>query len=91
METIELNRMSIDELRNLNSLVISVIESKKRILSAQKKRELYVGAKVRVDHDKLRDEDCFIEKINRTKCVIGVEGRFDSYNVPISMLTLKVK
>jgi hypothetical protein len=88
MNKAELNQMSIDQLRELNSMVVSMIKDKRRILANNKKCQIYVGAHVKVDHDKLRNEKCYVDKINRTRCEIRVEGRLDSYNVPISMLTL---
>ena len=82
----ELNQMSIEELRNLNSMVIDVIKSKKTMEAHQVKQSLYVGANVKVNHPKLAGNQCRVEKINRTKCVIKVLNGYGSYNVPLSMV-----
>ena len=86
----ELNQMSIAELREINSMVVGIIKNKKRILCNQTKNKLYVGANVVVDHPELAGRECVVEKINRTKCVIKVLNGYGSYNVPLSMLSLKV-
>ena len=80
--------MSIEELRNLNSMVIDVIKSKKAMAGYESKQQLYVGANVKVNHPKLAGKQCIVEKINRTKCVIKVLNGYGSYNVPLSMVEL---
>lgn len=84
----KLNQMSIDELRNLNSMIIDVIKSKKTMAGYEMKQQLYVGANVSVNHPKLKGKQCRVEKINRTKCVIKVLNGYGSYNVPLSMVEL---
>ena len=89
----ELNQMSIEELRNLNSMVITTIKNKKAMIGHEMKHQLYVGANVSVNHPKLAGKQCRVEKINRTKCVIKVlngpsYGSVGSYNVPLSMVEL---
>ena len=84
----ELNQMTIEELRSLNSMVIDVIKSKKVMAGYETKQQLYVGANVKVNHPKLAGKQCRVEKINRTKCVISVLNGYGSYNVPLSMITL---
>jgi len=89
----ELAKMTIEELRNLNSMVVETIKSKKSVLALEKKDELYVGANVSVNHPKLSGKQCRVTKINRTKAVIEVlngpsYGRVGSYNVPLSMISL---
>ena len=42
----KLNEMNIDELRNLNSMIIDVIKSKKSMAGYETKQSLYVGANV---------------------------------------------
>ena len=84
----KLNEMSIDELRNLNSMIIDVLKSKKTMAGYEMKQQLYVGANVSVNHPKLKGKQCRVEKINRTKCVIKVLNGYGSYNVPLSMVEL---
>lgn len=84
----ELNQMSIEELRNLNSMVITIINNKKAMMGHEVKQQLYVGANVVVNHPKLAGKQCRVEKINRTKCVIKVLNSYGSYNVPLSMVEL---
>jgi len=82
----ELNQMTIEELRNLNSMVVTVINNKKAMMGYETKQQLYVGANVNVNHPKLAGKQCRVEKINRTKCVIKVLNSYGSYNVPLSMV-----
>jgi hypothetical protein len=84
----KLNEMNIDELRNLNSMIIDVIKSKKAMAGYETKQSLYVGANVSVNHPKLAGKQCKVEKINRTKCVISILNGYGSYNVPLSMVKL---
>jgi len=79
--------MSLEELRNLNSLVVEVMKSKRAMASFEKKQELRVGMNVKVNHPKLMGKQLRVEKINRTKASLKVlSGGFGSYNVPISMI-----
>ena len=83
----QLNNMTLQELRNLNSLVIEVINSKVAMAAYEKKQELRVGMNVKVNHPKLMGKQLRVEKINRTKASLKVlSGGFGSYNVPISMI-----
>ncbi len=84
----ELAKMTIEELRNLNSMVVESIKSKKSVLALEKKDELYVGANVKVNHPKLAGKQLVIEKINRTKAVVKVLNGLGGYNVPLSMIEL---
>ena len=89
----ELSKLSIEELRNLNSMVIETIKSKKSLLALETKDSLYVGANVSVNHPKLSGKQCVVKKINRTKALIEVlnetsYGSVGSYNVPLSMISL---
>lgn len=84
----KLNEMNLDELRNLNSMVLTVINNKKAMVGYEMKQQLYVGANVKVNHPKLAGKQCRVEKINRTKCVISILNGYGSYNVPLSMVKL---
>jgi hypothetical protein len=84
----KLNEMNLDELRNLNSMVLTVINNKKAMIGHEMKQQLYVGANVKVNHPKLAGKQCRVEKINRTKCVISILNGYGSYNVPLSMVKL---
>jgi hypothetical protein len=89
----ELSKLSIEELRTLNSKVVEVIKMKRNEVALDIKDSLYVGANVSVNHPKLSGKQCRVTKINRTKAVIEVlngpsYGRVGSYNVPLSMISL---
>jgi hypothetical protein len=85
----QLNQMSLEELRNLNSLVVEVMNSKRAMVSYEKKQELRVGMNVKVNHPKLMGKQLRVEKVNRTKASLKVlSGGFGSYNVPLTMIEI---
>ena len=86
MKNLNLNEMTITELRNLNSLVIATIKAKKAVESAKTKSTLSVGTKVTVNHPKTAGMELVITKINRTRAVVGIPGTIRSWNVPFSMI-----
>ena len=78
----------MSELRNLNSMVIETIKSKKSLLALETKDSLYVGAMVSVDHPKMAGHELRITKINRTKAVCEMVNGKGSYNVPLTMINI---
>jgi hypothetical protein len=85
----QLNQMSLEELRNLNSLVVEVMNSKRAMIAYEKKQELRVGMNVKVNHPKLMGKQLRVEKVNRTKASLKVlSGGFGSYTVPFSMIEI---
>jgi hypothetical protein len=85
----QLNQMSLEELRNLNSLVVEVMNSKRAMVAYEKKQELRVGMNVKVNHPKLMGKQLRVEKVNRTKASLKVlSGGFGSYNVPLTMIEI---
>jgi hypothetical protein len=88
MNYAQLNQMSIEELRNLNSLVIEVIKSKTSLMAFEKKQELRVGMNVSVNHPKLMGKKLEVIKISRTKASLKVLNGVGSYNVPINMIQI---
>ena len=81
----QLSKLSVEELRNINKLVVDLIKQKRTIESLEKKVGLQVGMKVKVNHPKLRGVELFINKINRTKATVSVKSGA-SYIVPISLI-----
>lgn len=81
----ELSKLSIEELRSINSLVVDLIKQKRTIASLEKKVGLRVGMNVRVNHPKLRGKELSINKINRTKATLSVKSG-GVYIVPISLI-----
>jgi len=82
----ELSKLSVEELRNINQMVIELIKSKRTIESLEKKVGLRVGMLVKVNHPKLMGRELEVTKINRTKANLRVVGGFASYNVPVSLI-----
>ena len=82
----ELSKLSVEELRNINQMVIELIKSKRTLESLEKKMGLQVGMKVTVNHPKLKGKELVVTKINRTKANLQIVGTVGSYNVPVSMI-----
>ena len=84
----QLNQMSLEELRNLNSLVVEVMNSKRAMIAYEKKQELRVGMNVKVNHPKLMGKQLRVEKINRAKASLSVLNGVGFYNVPLGMIEI---
>jgi len=82
----ELSKMSVEELRDINQMVVALIKSKRNMESLQNKIGLRVGMLVKVNHPKLQGRELEVTKINRTKANLRVVGGFASYNVPVSLI-----
>ena len=81
----QLSKLSVEELRNINKLVVDLIKQKRTIQSLEKKVGLQVGMTVRVNHPKLAGKDLSVNKINRTKATVSVKSGA-CYIVPISLI-----
>ena len=81
----ELSKLSVEELRNINKLVVDLIKQKRTIQSLEKKVGLQVGMTVRVNHPKLAGKELSVNKINRTKATVSVKSGA-CYIVPISLI-----
>jgi hypothetical protein len=82
----QLSKLSVEELRSINQMVVQLIKQKRTIESLEKKIGLEVGMKVKVNHPKLQGRELEVVKINRTKANLRVVGGYASYNVPVSMI-----
>lgn len=83
-----LSQLSLEDLRSLNSVLISVLKSKRALESKLVGAQLKVGDMVTCDHPKLAGMSLRVTKISRTKATVRPEGAFSGYNVPMSMLIL---
>jgi hypothetical protein len=81
----ELSKLSVEELRNINQIVIGLIKAKRTVESLTKKVGLKVGMSVRVNHPKLAGKELSVNKINRTKATLSVKSGA-CYVVPISLI-----
>jgi transcription antitermination factor NusG len=86
MNYLELSKLSVEELRNINQIVVELIKAKRTVESLTNKAGLKVGMKVKVNHPKLKGRELEVVKINRTKANLRVIGGFASYNVPVSLI-----
>ena len=85
MNISQLSSLSISELRSLNVAVIDMIKLKRNMESTLKKVGLSVGMKVKVNHPRLAGKELFVNKINRTKATLSLNGG-GVFTVPISLI-----
>ena len=81
----ELAKMTIEELKELNGVVVELVKSKRRVEASIKKATLRVGDKVCWTGRKGYQEGT-LKKINRTRCEVQIG--FSTWTVPISMLSV---
>ena len=81
----ELAKLSVEELRNINQIVIGLIKAKRTVESLTNKVGLKVGMSVRVNHPKLAGQELSVNKINRTKATLSIKSG-KSFIVPISLI-----
>lgn len=82
----DLNKLSIEDLRRLNKMVIDTIKAKKKTDSKDKRKTLSIGQKVVVEHRKTSGKVFIISDIRVTKATIKEQGGFASFEVPLSMI-----
>ena len=85
MNISQLSSLSISELRSLNVAVIDMIKLNRNMESTLKKVGLSVGMSVRVNHPRLAGKELFVNKINRTKATLSLNGG-GVFTVPISLI-----
>ena len=82
----DLNKLSLEDLRRLNKMVIDTIKAKKKADSKDKRKTLSIGQKVVVEHRKTSGKVFIISDIRVTKATIKEQGGFASFEVPLSMI-----
>ena len=77
-----ISHASLDDLR----LIRTMLSNRQTMLGFENKIALQVGQLVKVNHPKLQGRELEVVKINRTKASLRVVGKYDMYNVPVSMI-----
>lgn len=82
----QLNSLSLEELRQLNSVVVSMIKEHKTDKAYEVKNQLRCGTNVKVNHRKTYGMVGVVTEINRTRCKV----RFGTgmFTVPLSMVEI---
>ena len=86
MTLTDLQKLSLEDLRRLNKMVVETINAKKKQDSKDKRKTLSIGQKVVVEHKKTSGKVFIISDIRVTKATIKEQGGFASYEVPLSMI-----
>ena len=79
------SKLTIEELRILNQLVVRHIKAQRKAEALQNAATLTEGMTVRVNHPKLAGKTGTITKIKRTKCDISFTTG-GNYTVPMSIV-----
>jgi transcription antitermination factor NusG len=82
----QLNSLSIEELRQLNSVVVSMIKEHKAETAWSIKNKLRVGDNVKVNHHKVHGLVGSVLEINRTRCKVRFLS--STFTVPLSMVEI---
>ena len=86
MTQTQLNKMSLEDLRRLNEMVISAIKANKKNNAKEKRKTLSVGQKVVIEHKKTSGKVFVISDIRLTKASVVEQGGTGRYEVPLSMI-----
>jgi hypothetical protein len=82
----ELSKMDINELRQLNSVVVSMIKEFKADKAYEVKNQLRVYSNVKVNSPKVYGLTGQVIEINRTRCKVKFSN--GTFNVPLSMVEI---
>ncbi len=82
----EIEKMSSDDLRQLNSYVVSLIKESRLDRAYDVKRKLRVYDSVKVNSPKVYGMVGQVTEINRTRCKVKFGNQ--SFNVPLSMVEI---
>ena len=82
----EIEKMNADDLRQLNSYVVSLIKESRLDRAYDVKRKLRVYDSVKVNSPKVYGMVGQVTEINRTRC--KVKFGYQSFNVPLSMVEI---
>lgn len=85
----ELNKLSYDELRQLNKQVVTMINHKRIKNDMEKAMQLLPGETVFIDHKKHIGEEFEIEKLNSTTAKIKSKRTGMPYNVSYGLIKKK--
>lgn len=80
--------LSIDELRDLNQMVVNIINFKKELLAKEKMKELNIGDEVKVNHKKLFGLTLVVDKINKRNACLSEKETGKIWNVPIELIEI---
>ncbi len=80
----EIQKMNPEDLRQLNSYVVSLIKESRLDKAYDVKRKLRVGDNVKVNSPKVAGLKGVVTEINRTRCKVRFGSQ--SFNVPLSMV-----
>jgi len=84
----EIQKLSIEELSQLNRFVIETSKSKKALLGNQIGVQLKANMTVTINSPKFEGKKFIVQKVNRTKAVIRLEGTIKDYDAPFNMITI---
>jgi hypothetical protein len=82
----EIEKMSSDDLRQLNSYVVSLIKESRLDRAYEVKHKLRVYDSVKVNSPKVYGMVGQVTQINRTRCKVKFGNQ--SFNVPLSMVEI---
>jgi len=89
MDTNELAKLSVEELRTLNGIIVDLIKSKLSVEVVSKKHLLKIGGEVTINHKKHKDDVFIVHKVNKKNAVLKKkEGDYRMWDVPIDLINI---
>ena len=86
MTQAEINKLSMNDLRRLNKMVVDAIKANKKNQAKEKRKTLSVGQKVVIEHKKTSGKVFVISDIRLTKASVVEQNGPGRYEVPLSMI-----
>ena len=80
-----LNKLSIEDLKKLNAMIIETIKTKRNVSINNKKSNINVGDIVEVNHSKFKNEIFEVIKLNPQKAKLKRENG-QIWNIPYSLI-----
>jgi len=82
----ELAKMDVQQLRELNSYIVSLVKEGKAEKAWEIKNELRPRMQVKVNHRKVYGMVGIVKEVNRTRCKVVFDNT--TFTVPLSMIEI---
>lgn len=85
----QVKNLSVEELTRLNKFIVETVKMKRQLDGFKVANQLEVGMSVKIDHKSHANTKFTIQKLNRTKAVVTIEGSTTQYTVPFNMIIVE--
>jgi sRNA-binding protein len=85
----DLLAMSLEDLKSLNTRIVTTIKEKRRQTGQTIASELKVNQEIKVRNTQHANDIFIIQKINKTKAKCLLKGTLKGYNIPFNIILTK--